>query len=55
MAAWFTPLFHMVEITRGLATGPNALELLAHTGWLAVVSVALFYVPVRALRSRLVA
>jgi lipooligosaccharide transport system permease protein len=55
VVAWFTPLFHMVEITRGLATGPNALELLAHSAWLAVISVALFYIPVRALRSRLVA
>ena len=55
VVAWFTPLFHMVEITRGLATGPDALEIAAHTAWLVVVSAVLFYVPVRALRSRLVA
>jgi hypothetical protein len=53
--AWSTPLFHMVEITRGLATGPDAFEIFVHTAWLVVVSAALFYVPVRALRSRLVA
>jgi hypothetical protein len=45
----------MVEITRGLATGPDALEIAIHTAWLVVVSAVLFYVPVRALRSRLVA
>jgi len=55
VVAWFTPLFHMVEITRGLATGPDALEIAIHTAWLVVVSAVLFYVPVRALRSRLVA
>jgi len=55
VVAWMTPLYHMVEITRGLATGPEALSILAHSAWLAVVSLALFYVPVRALRNRLVA
>jgi lipooligosaccharide transport system permease protein len=55
VVAWFTPLYHMVEITRGMATGPDGLEILINAAWLLVVSVALFYVPVRALRSRLVA
>jgi lipooligosaccharide transport system permease protein len=53
--AWLTPLYHLVEITRGMATGPEALPILAHTAWLTAVSVALFVVPVRALRSRLLA
>jgi lipooligosaccharide transport system permease protein len=55
VVAWMTPLYHLVEITRGLATGPDALSILGHSAWLAVVSLALFYVPVRALRNRLVA
>ena len=55
VVAWFTPLYHMVEITRGMATGPDGLEVLINAAWLLVVSTALFYVPVRALRSRLVA
>lgn len=55
VVAWFLPLYHLVEITRGLATGPEALAIIGHAAWLAVVSAALFYVPVRALRSRLVA
>ncbi|MGI9557967.1 MAG: ABC transporter permease [Solirubrobacterales bacterium] len=55
IVAWFTPLFHLVEITRGLATGPVALEILLHTAWLFLFSTLLFYVPVRALRTRLLA
>jgi lipooligosaccharide transport system permease protein len=54
VVAWMTPLYHLVEVTRGLATGPDGLQILLHTGWLAVVSVALFWIPVRALRARLV-
>jgi lipooligosaccharide transport system permease protein len=53
VVAWFTPLFHLVEITRGMATGPDALDIFVHAGWLAVVSAALFLIPVRALRRRL--
>jgi lipooligosaccharide transport system permease protein len=55
VVAWFTPLYHLVEITRGLATGPNGLDILVHAAWLIVVSVVLFTVPVRALRHRLLA
>jgi lipooligosaccharide transport system permease protein len=55
VAAWFTPLYHLVEITRGLATGPEAVQILIHSAWLVVVSAALFTVPVRALRNRILA
>jgi lipooligosaccharide transport system permease protein len=55
VVAWFTPLYHLVEITRGLATGPGALSILGNTAWLAVVSALLFTIPVRALRAKLVA
>ena len=54
VVAWFTPLYHLVEITRGMATGPDAAQILIHTAWLAVVTVILFPIPVRALRARLV-
>ena len=54
VVAWFTPLYHLVEITRGLATGPDALSIIGNSLWLLVVSAALFQVPVRALRARLV-
>lgn len=55
VVAWFSPLFHLVEITRGLATGPVAWEIAAHTVWLLVVAVLLFPIPVRGLRRRLLA
>ena len=54
VAAWFTPLFHLVEVTRGLANGPG-LMVLVHLGILLAISVALFAIPVRAVRRRLVA
>jgi lipooligosaccharide transport system permease protein len=53
VVAWFTPLYHLVEVTRGLATGPEAVEILVHSAWLAAVSALLFLIPVRALRARL--
>jgi lipooligosaccharide transport system permease protein len=55
VVAWFTPLFHLVEITRGLALGPHALPVLGNALWLLVLTSLLFVVPVRALRRRLVA
>jgi lipooligosaccharide transport system permease protein len=55
VVAWFMPLYHLVEITRGLATGPELLSIVDNTAWLAVVTAALFVVPVRALRKKLVA
>src|SRR5215212_7296750 len=55
VVAWVTPLYHLVEITRGLATGPDAVHILINAAWLIVVTAALFVVPVRALRAKLVA
>jgi lipooligosaccharide transport system permease protein len=54
VAAWFTPLYHLVEVTRGLANGPGAM-VLVHLAVLLAISAALFVVPVRAVRRRLVA
>jgi lipooligosaccharide transport system permease protein len=53
--AWFTPLYHLVEITRGLVLGPEALSILGNAAWLAALASVLFLIPVRALRRRLVA
>jgi lipooligosaccharide transport system permease protein len=55
VVAWFMPLYHLVEITRGLATGPEFWSVLGNAAWLAALSVLLFTVPVRALRRKLVA
>ena len=55
VVAWFMPLYHLVEITRGLATGPEFWSIVENAAWLAVVTAVLFAVPVRALRKKLVA
>jgi lipooligosaccharide transport system permease protein len=55
VAAWFTPLYHLVNLTRGLALGPHLGSVLANAAWLAVLIAVLFPIPVRALRRRLVA
>jgi lipooligosaccharide transport system permease protein len=52
--AWFTPLYHLVAATRDLADGPGPIVLL-HLAVLLLMSAALFVVPVRAVRRRLVA
>src|SRR3954471_8425959 len=55
VVAWFMPLYHLVEITRGLATGPEFAQIAIHAGWLLAVSALLFPIPVRALRRKLLA
>jgi lipooligosaccharide transport system permease protein len=52
--AWFTPLYHLVQVTRGMADGPGPI-VLVHVALLLVISLALFAIPVRAVRRRLVA
>ncbi|MGH2981801.1 MAG: ABC transporter permease [Solirubrobacterales bacterium] len=54
VVAWLTPLYHLVEVTRGLAAGPDAM-VLVHLAVLLAISAALFVIPVRAVRRRLVA
>jgi ABC-type Fe3+ transport system permease subunit len=49
------PLYHLVEITRGLATGPEFWSVLGNSVWLAALTALLFTIPVRALRKKLVA
>jgi lipooligosaccharide transport system permease protein len=40
--AWFTPLYHIVEMSRALAHGNVSVGLLGHAAWVLVVSSALF-------------
>jgi lipooligosaccharide transport system permease protein len=54
VVAWFTPLYHLVLITRGLILGPDALSILGNALWLLVLTTALFAVPVIYMRRRLV-
>ena len=55
VVAWFTPLYHLVEITRGLVLGPDALSLLGNVALAARSHGRPLRVPARALRRRLVA
>jgi lipooligosaccharide transport system permease protein len=53
--AWFTPLYHLVRITRELVLGPDAWSVLGNAAWLLVVTSAVFVIPVTYMRRRLVA
>jgi lipooligosaccharide transport system permease protein len=53
--AWFTPLYHLVEITRSLILDPAAGTVALNALWLLVLTLALFVVPVHGMRRRLVA
>jgi lipooligosaccharide transport system permease protein len=55
VAAWFTPLYHLVQITRGLCLHPDFWSVVGNAAWLVVLTALLFAVPVRAMRKRLVA
>lgn len=55
VVAWLTPLYHLVQISRGLVLGPELLPILGNALWLLVLTAVLFVVPVRAMRRRLVA
>jgi lipooligosaccharide transport system permease protein len=55
VVAWFTPLYHLVEITRALILEPDGLAVLGNVAWLAALTLALYAIPVRAMRRRLVA
>jgi len=52
--AWFTPLYHLVNVTRSLILDPDLGSVLGNGAWLLVLTAALFVVPVRAMRRRLV-
>jgi lipooligosaccharide transport system permease protein len=52
--AWFTPLYHLVQITRPLVLGPHLWPVLGNALWLVVLIGALYVIPVRAMRRRLV-
>jgi lipooligosaccharide transport system permease protein len=51
--AWLTPLYHAVNVCRGLATGPS-LGVLGDVAWIVVFTAALALLPVRFMRKRLI-
>jgi lipooligosaccharide transport system permease protein len=55
VVAWFTPLYHLVNLMRDLATGPELATVLGNAVWLAVLTVLLFPLPVEKMKERLIA
>jgi lipooligosaccharide transport system permease protein len=51
--AWMTPLYHAVNVTRALATGPSP-EILVDVAWIVIFTAALAMLPVRLMRRRLI-
>ena len=51
--AWFTPLYHAVNVCRELATGPSA-GVLVDAAWILVFTLALALLPIRFMRKRLI-
>jgi lipooligosaccharide transport system permease protein len=51
--AWFTPLYHAVNVCRGLATGPSP-AVLVDLAWILVFTAALSLLPIRFMRKRLI-
>ena len=51
--AWFTPLYHAVNVCRELATGPS-LGVLVDVVWILVFTGALALIPVQIMRRRLI-
>lgn len=56
--AWISPLYHLAQVGRELTPAhgaPDGAQVAIHVAWLLVVSLALFPIPVLALRKKLVA
>ena len=51
--AWFTPLYHAVNVCRGLATGPTP-AILGDVLWIVVFTGLLAWVPIYFMRRRLI-
>jgi len=51
--AWAMPLYHVVVIIRTLVLGEPSLFLLIHAGWLSVMALLLFPIPLGLMKKRL--
>jgi lipooligosaccharide transport system permease protein len=52
--AWFTPLYHSVELTRGLIMGNLTFEMVKNAVWLFVFGTLAFTLAVKRIRDRLI-
>ncbi len=53
IVAMITPLYHMVEICRGLVLGQVSLDLWGHFAWIVILDLALLNLPILKVRQRL--
>ncbi len=54
VVAWFTPLYHVANLTRNLVLGTVSLPLLYDFLWLAVFVLLFFKIPLALMRGRLI-
>jgi lipooligosaccharide transport system permease protein len=55
IVAWFTPLYHLVNLMRGLATGPEFWSIVGNAAWLVVLTAAIYPFLTTKMRQRLIA
>lgn len=53
--AWFTPLYHLVNVMRELSNGPDLWSVAGNTAWLVVLTLLLYPFLARKMRTRLIA
>lgn len=53
-AAWFTPLYHAVELNRQLISGHLQWSAAGHIAWLVLVAFPLFWLALRLMRKRVI-
>jgi lipooligosaccharide transport system permease protein len=51
--AWFTPLYHAVNVCRSLATGPSP-SVLIDVAWILIFTAILAFLPIHFMRRRLI-
>jgi lipooligosaccharide transport system permease protein len=55
IVAWFTPLYHLVNLMRELATGPALGPVIGNAAWMIVLTAAIYPLLVTNMRKRLIA
>jgi lipooligosaccharide transport system permease protein len=55
VVAWFTPLYHLVNLMRELATGPALWSVVGNAAWLVVLTAAIYPFLTLKMRQRLIA
>ncbi len=55
VVAWFTPLYHLVNLMRELATGPDLWPVIGNAAWLLVLTALIYPLLAVKMRDRLIA